>query len=116
MPNQNIIRKKRGFAIFLTIFAGCVLGTMDALSKQLIGSFEVIQVLWSRYFFHSVIVFGYLVLFCSKSVFISKKPKTVGIYRLSAKQGSDNWRSSAIIGVMKRIKSKKSPYFIGFCW
>ena len=75
VSNQVIIQKKRGLAIFLTIFAGCVLGIMDALSKQLIGSFEVIQVLWSRYFFHSVIVFVYLILFCSKSVFISKKPK-----------------------------------------
>ena len=40
---------------------------------------------------------------------LKRKPKLVGVYRLTMKSGSDNFRSSAVFGIIKRLRLAGVP-------
>jgi drug/metabolite transporter (DMT)-like permease len=68
-------QKAIALGILLTIFAGSAIAIMDGISKYLTGSFEPVQVIWSRYFFHAIVVVIYLLVTQSRSVFKTNRPK-----------------------------------------
>ncbi len=77
MNTANSLPQKKAIAlgILLTILAGSSMAVMDGISKYLANSFDIVQVLWSRYFFHAIIVIVYLLLTKSRAVFLTNRPK-----------------------------------------
>ena len=71
-------------------------------SKQLLSSFNVVP----QNIIRAIIDANSTRKDFLADVIIKTRPKTVGIYRLVMKEGSDNFRQSAIQGIMKRIKAK----------
>ena len=71
-------------------------------SKQLLSSFENIP---NEIIKATVKANNIRKKFIANSI-ISKRPKTIGIYKLAMKKDSDNYRQSAIIDVLKIIKKK----------
>ena len=43
---------------------------------------------------------------------LAREPKTVGVYRLIMKAGSDNFRESSIIGIIERLRSKGTDVIV----
>lgn len=53
-------RRRLALGMVLTVAAGGMLASMDAVGKHLSGGLDVLQVVWARYSFHALIVFAAL--------------------------------------------------------
>ena len=62
-------------AVFYTVAAGSILAGMDSLGKVLMREFSPYQVTWARFFFHTLLMFGFLAAQGEWAAFRTKAPK-----------------------------------------
>ncbi|MEO9788767.1 MAG: DMT family transporter [Aurantimonas coralicida] len=60
--------------ILLTILSGLLLATMDTFGKYLTGELPVLEIVWARYFFHTILMTAWLARTRGTSFLHSKRP------------------------------------------
>jgi drug/metabolite transporter (DMT)-like permease len=76
-PISGIASQKQqrlSVGIWLVVGAGVTLASMDALSKYLSAEINIVQIVWARYFFHSLIVSAVLLRKGSANFLYSRQP------------------------------------------
>ncbi|MFD2237418.1 DMT family transporter [Aureimonas populi] len=62
------------FGILTTIVAGVLFASMDSLGKYLMGDLPIIQVVWARYAFHTILMGAYLAATTGKRFLHTNRP------------------------------------------
>lgn len=81
-------------------------------TKQLLANFENVGAVSPNSIIHAIVDANRTRKDYIANAIIEKNPKNVGIYRLTMKENSDNFRNSAMQGIIKRIKNSGAKLFI----